>query len=247
MPAAGEIARTSYVRALRAGRSLADRTGLLDLLDRSYRRDPSSIGGHLRTLFAIHDVEDLTDLDVPWWTYPAIDLVERHLAALGGTARVFEYGSGASTVWLARRSAEVISVEHDADFAAVLRSVLAESDLPGAVRLIEVSPVENTTTVVPSQRRGERGRDYADYVASIDQTDGEFDLVVVDGRARVACMEAAVRRLAPGGLIIFDDSQRPRYREGIEASGLRVRRMRGRVPSLPYPRESAVLDIRSRA
>lgn len=202
------------------------------------------MAGHLRTLFAIHDVEDLVDLDIPWWTYPAIDVVEEHLRALNGRARVFEYGSGASTVWLGRRAAEVVSVEHHPGFAEVMRKVLADARLEGTTRLLEVPPVEGSAApVVPSARKGEDGRDYADYVASIEQVPGDFDLIVVDGRARVACLDMAVRRLAVGGLVLFDDSQRPRYHRGMATSGLRVRRLRGWAPSLPYPRESAVLDL----
>ena len=54
---------------------------------------------------------------------------------------------------------------------------------------------------------------------------GEFDLVVVDGRARVACLQHAAKRLAPGGIVLFDDTQRPRYRAGLEGSGLQVQRI----------------------
>lgn len=243
MPGAGEVARSAYVQTSRAVRRAAARTGVLDRLDQAYRRQPASVPGHLRTLFAIHDVEDLVSLDQPWWTYGAIAEVEQHLAGLGGRARVFEYGSGASSVWLGRRAGEVHSVEHHAGFAGVMRRVLAEAGLTDVVELIEVPPAGSEHPVVPSGRRGEAGRDYAAYVASIDDVPGEFDLVVVDGRARVACMQAASRRLAPGGIILFDDTQRPRYRAGMEASGLDVRRIRGWVPSLPYPRETAVLRI----
>jgi SAM-dependent methyltransferase len=241
--ATGEIARSAYVSASRAVRGAAQRTGLYERLDRRHRDAPRSVGGHLRTLFAIHDVEDLVALDQPWWTYGAIDAVEQHLAALDGRARVFEYGSGASSVWLGRRAAEVHSVEHHPGFADVMRRVLAEAGLEGVVTLHEVAPTPSDDPVVPSGRRGEEGRDYADYVASIDAVDGEFDLVVVDGRARVACMQAAARRLAPGGIVLFDDTQRPRYRAGMAGSGLRVERIPGWVPSLPYPRETAVLRI----
>lgn len=241
MPAAGELARSVYVSTSRTVREAARRSGLLDRLDRRYREDPRSVRGHLRTLFAIHDVEDLVELDQPWWTYGAIDAVERHLAALGGRARVFEYGSGASSVWLGRRAGEVHSVEHHAGFAGVMRDVLAEAGLDATVTLLEVPPTQDDEPRVPSGRRGEEGRDYADYVAAIDGVAGEFDLVVVDGRARVACLQAAARRLAPGGLVLFDDSQRPRYVAGLAGSGLAVRRVRGWVPSLPYPRETALL------
>jgi len=45
-------------------------------------------------------VDDLVNLDIPWWTYGAIDAVQQHLESLKGRARLFEFGSGASTVWL---------------------------------------------------------------------------------------------------------------------------------------------------
>lgn len=239
----GEIARSAYVAVSRGARGVAQRTGVLGRLDKAYREDPVSVRGHLRTLAAIHDVEDLVALDVPWWTYPAIAAVEEHLTSLGGRARVFEYGSGASSVWLGRRAAEVHSVEHHVGFAEVMTTVLAEAGLDGTVDLITVPPTTSATPRIPSTRRGEQGRDYADYVRSIDDVPGEFDLVVVDGRARGACLEQSVRRLAPGGIVLFDDSQRPRYRAAIDGSGLRVVRHRGWVPSLPYPRETAVLGL----
>jgi len=243
MPGIGETTRSAYVSMSRAVRDVARWTGLYDRLDRRHREAPRGVPGHLRTLFAIHDVEDLVALDQPWWTYGAIDAVEQHLTALDGRARVFEYGSGASSVWLGRRSASVHSVEHHAGFASVMRRVLAETGLDRTVTLIEVPAVASDAPVVPSGRRGEDGLDYADYVAGIDAVPGEFDLIVVDGRARVACMQAAARRLAPGGITLFDDTQRPRYKAGMAGSGLHVQRIGGWVPSLPYPRETSVLRI----
>src|SRR3954468_16081134 len=53
----------------------------------------------LHSLTRVHDVAAMTTLDVPWWTYRAVDEVERWLETRSGPARVFEYGSGASTVW----------------------------------------------------------------------------------------------------------------------------------------------------
>ncbi len=222
-------------------RSAAERTGVLARLDRAYRRRPVGAAGHLRTLFAIHDVDDLVDLDTPWWTYGAIREVEQRLAALGGRARVFEYGSGASTVWLGRRGAEVHSVEHHPGFAEVMRRVLTQAGLTDKVELLEVGAETATRPVTRSGRKGEDAVDYTAYARSIEQVGGRFDLIVVDGRARVACCAAARPFLAPGGIIVFDDSQRPRYRAGIEDSGLPLRRIWGWVPSLPYPRQTALL------
>ncbi len=241
MRSPGQAARTAYVGTWRSLRAGATATGLLDRLDRRRAADPDGAAAHLRSLFAIHDVEDLVRLDRPWWTYPATAAVEQHLAELDGRARVFEYGAGASSVWLARRAGQVHSVEHDPGFAVVMRRVLAEQGLADRLTLLEVPPTVSDAPRVPSARRGEAGRDYADYVAALDAVPGELDLVVVDGRARVACLEAAARRLAPGGIVLFDDSQRPRYAAGLASCGLAVHRYRGWAPSLPYPRESAVL------
>lgn len=46
---------------------------------------------------------------VPWYTYPCIDFLE---ARLDPSLSVFEYGSGLSTIWYARRVDEVVGVEH---------------------------------------------------------------------------------------------------------------------------------------
>jgi predicted O-methyltransferase YrrM len=236
-----DVAKSAYIAGMRSARALARRTGVMGRLDESFRQRPTSAAGHLRSLLAIYDVEDMVALDVPWWTYGATAVVERQLERLDGGARVFEYGSGASSVWLGRRAGRVHSVEHHAGFARVVRTLIAEKGLQETVQVIEVEAPASDRPEVSSRRRGEARRDYADYVSAIDRTEGEFDLVVVDGRARLACLAAAVPRLAPGGLILFDDSQRGRYAQGLEASGLRVERFRGWAPAMPYPRESAVL------
>lgn len=240
----GAALRRVYVGAARGARTAAEASGLLGHLDRRYDAAPRSVRGHVRTLFAIHDVEDLVRLDTPWWTYGAVAAVERHLADVPGGARVFEYGSGASTVWLARRSREVHSVEHHAGFAGVMRRVLAEAGVAGTVDLREVPAEATGAPVTRSGRRGEDDVDYTRYVRSIEEVGGLFDLVVVDGRARVASMLAALPHLAPGGLVVLDDAQRPRYRAATAPDavpGVAVRHVWGWVPSLPYPRDTALV------
>lgn len=244
MEKVGATLRGYYVAAARAARVAAQRSGLLEKLDRSYRTRPGGPAAHLRTLFAIHDVDDLVNLDIPWWTYGAIRAVERRLTELDGAARVFEYGSGASTVWLGNRSKEVHSVEHHAGFAQVMRRVLAQAGLRDKVELLEVGAETLSDPITRSGRKGENHVDYTAYSQAIKQVGGQFDIVVVDGRARVACCMASLPHLAPGGLIVFDDAQRPRYQEGIQRSGLPVRRIWGWVPSLPYPRQTALLGPR---
>jgi precorrin-6B methylase 2 len=190
------------------------------------------------SLTRVHDSLAMARLDVPWWTYRAIEAVNLWLVAREQPARVFEYGSGASTIWLARRSAEVFSVEHHKEFADSMRSALAAH---ANVSLQVVEPVRSAAPAVASAKEGHAGLDFAAYVAAIDAVPGQFDLVVVDGRAREACLAAAVPRLAAGGVVVFDNSGRRRYRPAIEASGLREARYRGLTPTLPYPDQTSVL------
>ncbi|RMI13290.1 class I SAM-dependent methyltransferase [Cellulomonas triticagri] len=242
-----DVLRGAYVGLWRSARRVADRSGALAALDARGAARPAGVAAQVRSMFAIHDAADLVALDVPWWTYGAAARVAAHLDALGGSARVLEYGSGASSVWLARRAAHVTSVEHEPGWAALVRDLARDAGVADRLDVREVPPRSTPEPLVPSGRRGEGGRDYAAYVRAIDDVPGELDLVVVDGRARAACLEAATRRLAPGGLVLLDDSQRPRYAAALASCGLDVHRIRGWVPSLPYPRESAVLTLPARA
>jgi hypothetical protein len=138
----------------------------------------------------------------PWWPRPVLALVASRISP---GADVFEYGSGGSTHWLTSLGAKVTSVEHDpqwydtvAGWAAnvILRQPTAE----GAIRSASAPGF------------------YDDYVATIrDYPKESFDLVVIDGRARVACGLAAMHYVKPGGMLLLDDSQRPRYQPLCDA------------------------------
>lgn len=192
----------------------------------------------LYSLTKVHDSVAMVALDVPWWTYRAVDEVERWLGARPRPARVFEYGSGASTVWLARRSASVESVEHHEGFAGLMRDLLAPID--NATLLVR-PPVPAAHPEVPSAKEGYAGLDFAAYLAAIDETEGDFDLIVVDGRARERCLEHGLPRLAPDGLVVFDNSRRRRYRRAIDAAPVVEHRLPGLTPTLPYPDQTSLL------
>jgi precorrin-6B methylase 2 len=225
-----------YVWTLRRLRSLLRRVGLLAVLDRWAAR--SRRGVWTRSLLSIYDPAELLTLDVPWWTFESSDLVADFLAT-HPDARVFEWGSGSSTLWLAKRAGSVISVEHDVEWAETVRGML-----PKNCDLRAVPPIPATSAAaVTSSKDGFAGLDFTAYVEEIDKVQGDFDLIVVDGRAREACFAKAVNRVAPGGRILFDNVDRKRYVEAISASAvpLDVTWTRGLTPSLPYPTRTAVI------
>ncbi|OSC36778.1 class I SAM-dependent methyltransferase [Mycobacterium decipiens] len=236
--------KRAYVGITRALRTFLGATGLLRLLDRWARR--SRTGTWARSLLSIYDFHDLLLLDVPWWTFKSADDVTNFLASRP-RARVFEWGSGASTAWLAHRAGEVTSIEDNAAWADMLRAQICGTNV--ATDNVDVRTVKpdlaNSPDAVRSRKRGFEGLDFSKYVAAIDDLEGNFDLIVVDGRAREACFAKALPRLAADGLLVFDNVDRKRYREAISKAQLpvQVKWTRGLTPALPYPTRTALVRL----
>ena len=216
-----------------AGRLLA-RVGILG-------DDPPPRSNRLRhwaySLTRAHDSIGISKLDVPWWTYKAIDEVEAWLASRPN-ARVFEWGSGASTIWLAKRAAEVHSVEHHASFGRLIQEQLATTQ-HATLDIVEPEPSDHPA--IGSAKEGHGKLDFTRYVRHIDEVGGAFELIVVDGRAREACLLAALPHLADGGIIVFDNTMRRRYRRAIAAAPVVERVFRGLTPTLPYPDQTSII------
>nr|WP_239058398.1 class I SAM-dependent methyltransferase [Aliiroseovarius sp. PrR006] len=178
----------------------------------------------------------MVHLDIPWWSFDAIDAVDKKLARTQN-ARVFEWGSGASTVWLAKRAGEVISVEHDPSWAKIVEPRLK----PFAhVHTVQVKPQKHGA--IPSAKFGFEGQYFDDYVAAINDIEGEFDLIVIDGRAREACLQVAIHRLKPDGHILLDDYKRRRYQDAVSALGLKAVTLNGLAACLPLPDSTALIS-----
>jgi hypothetical protein len=231
-----------YVHGVRACRRVLQGLGVIDALDRASTRSRFALW--VRSLFAIYDADALAALGVPWWTFRATDAVGAFLSSRRAPV-AFEWGSGASTRWLAGRCARVVSVEHDAAWHAVV-----VGDLDGNAEVVLAEPVPASTSdpasgVVRSSKRGFAGLDFADYVAAIEDAGGPFDLIVVDGRARSACLLAALPHLKSDGMIVVDDTERRRYRRTIATlDGFVVTPLVGLNPCLPYPSSTTLLTPR---
>lgn len=123
------------------------------------------------------------------WLHPAVTmyldvLIQPHW-------KIIEHGSGGSTLWFGQKAKSVLSIEHD---DAWLRNVAV------AAAGMELNNVEMLKGLTP---------------ADVDFISTGFDLLLVDGqrKARPYWIEAAPLLVRPGGIVVFDNCNRPAYRQ----------------------------------
>jgi hypothetical protein len=152
-----------------------------------------------------------SDDRIPWMTFRAIRFLRSYLKP---GMRVFEYGVGGSTGFFLDHGCELVSVEHDDEWAERARRAFCDDDrwqlyiktpAPGDI-------VDPADPYLYGSRKYD-ATSFAEYVQVIDAYD-PFDVVVVDGRARAAALRHAAARLAPGGILLLDDAERKRYARG---------------------------------
>jgi hypothetical protein len=159
----------------------------------------------------------------PWMNYAAITILD---GLVGRETEVFEYGSGASTAWLAARSDHVHAVEHDLGWFDRVRS------MPGATRA-DIRHIACGGDLLDA-------RDGDAYVAAPGTVAGarRFDLIIVDGWARRSCLAAAPGFLAPHGIVVLDDAERASYlqarRRLVDETGYVELTVRGPKPAMAY-------------
>lgn len=127
---------------------------------------------------------------IPWFSYPATEFLETlDLSA----ARIFEYGSGGSTIYLEKRCKEIVSVEQDKKWLSRIKEMSSGK-----------TDFKLRTTV-------------KSFSNAILEEEGKYDLVIIDAipEFRSACVVNSVEKLADEGIIILDDSAI--YREAYGA------------------------------
>jgi len=147
----------------------------------------------------------------PWIPFEAANWLEHYLTP---HMKVFEYGSGGSTIFFAERVAEVFSIEHDKKWHALVSRALAQRGLNNcSYKLHEPRPIAGTFSAIDDSQNSRFIYDdyYAatlhEYVEAIDvHPDHTFDLVLVDGRVRTECIQYALPKIKPGGYLMLDNS-----------------------------------------
>lgn len=134
---------------------------------------------------------DASNQFIPWCTYSYIEFIKTRL---NRDMEVFEYGTGYSSIFYAKRVKNLVTVESNPEWIKIIQPLL-----PSNTRLIY------------------KQLDYdGKYCSTINETVKQYDIIVVDGRDRVNCLQKCISNLKEEGLIVLDDSERENYRPGIE-------------------------------
>jgi hypothetical protein len=202
---------------------------------------------HLLRWLRSRDGNYLLETPSPWITFDAIDRLSAYLAP---GMKVFEYGSGGSTLFWLQWPLELWSVEHDPAWFDVVKSRIPAGSKVD-YRLVPAEPfADENVGKDPSDPHAfvsldepSRGRTYRGYAGQIDPfPDASFDVVLVDGRARPSCMWQAAPKVKPGGLLVLDNADRDYYlpRLGERLGGFRRERYPGVGPHDPVMWETDV-------
>ncbi len=140
---------------------------------------------------ATQSIIDVNNKPLPWVTYPFISFINTRI---NKSHKVFEFGSGNSTLYYAARAGSVYSVENDEFWYNKIKNTM-----PANVTLYQCELIY--------------GGEYSQYAL---KTGSKFDVVIVDGRDRVNCCKNSIDALITGGVIVLDDSERDAYQPGIQ-------------------------------
>lgn len=179
--------------------------------------------GYLATIgwFTAFDNQQAVDAEgqpLPWVTYSFIDFIRPRLTK---ELSIFEYGSGNSTLFYAKRVKKVVSVEHDQDWF----NKIVEEKAPNAEMIFTAL---------------EKGGTYSQKAKLLGD---KFDIIIVDGRDRVNCCKFSVDALSENGVLVLDDSERDIYQEArtfLTEKGFKELPFSGIAPGLFYNKTTSV-------
>lgn len=131
---------------------------------------------------------------------------------LDNATNYLEFGSGGSTVQAALRQniKRIVTVESDIEWINKIKELITSDDKI-EYKFIDLKPVPNTWGYPGPNSTNEDKIQYSNIITTLENSD-KLDLILIDGRFRVACCLKCFNKINDNCLIVFDDFlDRPQY------------------------------------
>jgi len=154
---------------------------------------------------------------IPWFTYSMIHFLSERTDK---SMKVFEFGSGNSTIWWSNRVSKVFSCEHSKKWYN---------------KIVEKKP--DNVKYIFSKNYNKK------YERMVTLPEECFDIIVVDGKRRKQCVKSSKKKLKKDGIIIWDDTHRESYESGISnlyENGFKKLTFRGLKPTNSWLSETSI-------
>lgn len=155
---------------------------------------------------------------IPWIVFRAKKFLDDYLKK---DMKVFEWGSGGSTIYFCKKVNNVFAIEHDETWYNEVKEVISKENINNCEYYL-IKPIKNQLlTAMPynallnNSKTFDRYKSYSfkKYVRKIDEyPDRYFDFIFVDGRARAGCIKHAINKVKKGGILMLDNSERIDYK-----------------------------------
>lgn len=113
---------------------------------------------------------------------------------------------------------KVISIEHDREWYNKVKESLEANGLTNVNLLLREPELNRDTEEMFISENGQyQGFSFEKYIKAIDiYPDEFFDMILIDGRARKGCFKASCSKIRKGGIIVWDNTERQRYRMAVK-------------------------------
>jgi len=168
--------------------------------------------------FRIGEPVDKNNQPIPWFTYPAIDFLA---GRLNKNLKVFEFGSGNSSLFFAKRVSSITSVEHNKEWFEKIKNSLPENSV--------IHHVESKSS--------------EQYLQPLIKIGRKFDIIIIDGIFRNECLINSIDYLTENGVVILDDSERTDYTSGVNfilSNNFKRVDFTGIAPGLLYSKSTSI-------
>jgi tRNA A58 N-methylase Trm61 len=126
---------------------------------------------------------------LPWMTHPFIEFISKKI---NKETTIFEFGSGSSTLFFAKKVKKIISIETRKNWYEAIKHAALDN--------VEIILMEDAIA----------NENYENFPKNYNE---KFDFIIVDSIKRFACCKNSIECLKLGGSTILDDSERKNYKK----------------------------------